>query len=80
MKALSLKMDDAVYQETESLLKKLDISRNAYINQAVNTMNKIMRRQRLKKQLKWESGQVSADSLAMAKEFADMADEIPGLA
>ena len=78
-KALSLKMEDTIYAETESLLKKLDISRNAYINHAIRTMNQIVRRRRLKQQLKWESAQTAEQSLAMAREFADLADGIPGL-
>jgi metal-responsive CopG/Arc/MetJ family transcriptional regulator len=35
MKTLSLKLDDAVFQETEKVLAKLKKPRNRYINEAL---------------------------------------------
>ncbi len=75
-KALSLKLDDAVYSETESVLKKLDISRNAYINRAIAFMNKYQKRKQLGKQLQYESRLVSTESLDVLREFEALEDEI----
>ena len=35
MKTLSLKLDDAIFQDTEILTSKLHLARNRYINEAL---------------------------------------------
>lgn len=50
-KALSLKMDNRIFEETESVLKKIRIPRNAYINQAVEFYNRFQKRLLTKRKL-----------------------------
>lgn len=38
MKNLSLKLDDAIYQETKLVLKEIKTSRNRYINEALQEL------------------------------------------
>ena len=51
-KALSLKMDERIFEETEILLQKIRTPRNAYINRAVDFYNRCQKRLLLKKKLK----------------------------
>jgi hypothetical protein len=78
-KALSLKMDERVFQETEQLLEDLPMSRNAYINQAVALLNQCLKRRDLRKQFQRESHLVSQESLQVTREFESLADKISGL-
>ena len=51
MKNLSLKLDDQIFQETETLTLKLNLARNRYINEALDLYNKLNKRRLLKNQL-----------------------------
>lgn len=75
MHNLSLKLDDAIFNETESLLKKYKVPRNRYINQALAFYNKIQKRKLLAKQLEKESKIVSKDSLDVLSDFEFLEDE-----
>jgi metal-responsive CopG/Arc/MetJ family transcriptional regulator len=44
MKTLSLKLDDNIFNETESVISRLKKSRTRYINEAVDFYNKINKR------------------------------------
>ena len=48
MKTLSLKLDDAIFQDTEILTSKLHLARNRYINEALKLYNEYNKRALLK--------------------------------
>ena len=72
MKNLSLKLDDTIYQETESLLKEISTSRNRYINDAVAYYNRVQRAKIIKKRLQAESLMVQEESMKVLSEFETM--------
>ena len=74
---LSLKLKDDVFKETEKIVNKLDTSRNAYINDAVEFYNKLMARKLTKAKLVRESGAVYRTSLDVLKEFEKLEDDNP---
>ncbi|MBG6112106.1 putative transcriptional regulator [Flavobacterium sp. CG_23.5] len=69
MKTVSLKIDDSIFGETEKILSRISISRNRYINEAIEYYNKVQKRQILEKQLKAESELVKKESMNILKEF-----------
>jgi len=69
MKTVSLKIDDSIFGETEKILSGIKISRNRYINEAIEYYNRLQRRQILEKRLKSESEIVIKDSLSTLKDF-----------
>ena len=77
MKIVSLKIDDSIFGETEKILSRISISRNRYINEAIEYYNKVQKKQILEKKLKAESELVKTDSMNILKEFEkiDYADE-----
>jgi hypothetical protein len=76
MKNLSLKMDDSVFEETESILSKVGKNRNRYINEAVQFYNLVQKRKILSKQLKKESKLVREESMKMLAEFESLENEV----
>ena len=69
MKVVSLKIDDSVFGETEKILSRISISRNRYINEAIDYYNKIQKRQILEQRLKVESELVKKDSMNILTDF-----------
>lgn len=69
MKTVSLKIDDSIFGETESILSRIKVSRNRYINEALEYYNKLQRRQILEKRLKKDSDLVKNDSIKVLKDF-----------
>jgi hypothetical protein len=69
MKTVSLKIEDSIFGETEKILSSISISRNRYINEAIDNYNKVQNRQILEKRLKAESEIVQKDSMNILKEF-----------
>lgn len=76
MKILSLKLKDDVFSEAEALIKKIHVSRNAYINKALSFYNKVNKRKLLRKQLENESKLVQGISLEVLSEMEKLGDEI----
>lgn len=74
MKTISLKIDDNIFGETESILSKIKKPRNRYINEALDYYNKMQRRKVLYEQIKQESLVVREDSMSVLNEFEDLAD------
>ena len=74
---LSLKLKDNVFKETEKIVNKLDTSRNAYINDAVDFYNKLMERKLTKARLVKESESIYQTSLDVLREFEKLEDELP---
>ena len=75
MKVLSLKLDDNIYEEVESLAAQLKQARNRYINEAVHIYNLYNKRKLLKKQLAKESALTSADSMDILSELEMLLDD-----
>lgn len=76
MKTLSLKLDDNIFEETEKVVSALNLTRNRYINEAVNLYNQFNKRRVLKKQLSKESKIVAQSSLEVLAEFEKLADDL----
>ena len=68
MKTLSLKLDDAVFTETEQVISQLKKSRNRYINDALEFYNKVQQRKLLASRLEKESKLVKEDSMQVLLE------------
>ena len=75
MKNLSLKLDDTIFQNVESIAKEMKLSRNRYINQAVNYFNILQKRKLLAKQLAYESNLVSKESQLVMEEMEMLEDD-----
>jgi predicted transcriptional regulator len=76
MKTLSLKLDENIFEETDSLTSKLNMPRNRYINEALRIFNEYNKRKLLKQQLQKESKITMQDSLEALHEFELLSDEI----
>ena len=72
MKTVSLKIDDAIFGETEVILSRIKKPRNRYINEALEYYNKIQRRKILENMLKKESASVKTESLTVLNEFEEI--------
>ena len=72
MKNISLKLDDAIFRETEEILDRVKKPRNRYINEAIELYNKVQRKQIIEEKLRIESGIVSTDSMSVLKDFEDI--------
>ena len=72
MKTVSLKIDDAIFEETEKILSRIKKSRNEYINEALEYYNKVQSRTILEDSLKMESGLVNDESLSVLKDFEEI--------
>ena len=72
---LSLKLDDAVFDDTEKVIKQLKMPRNRYINEALAMYNRYHKRKNLRSKLLMESKAVYANSLSIAAEFEKFLDE-----
>jgi hypothetical protein len=69
MKTVSLKIDDSIFVETEKILSRTSISRNRYINDAIEYYNKVQKREILEKKLNVESNLVKKDSINILIDF-----------
>lgn len=72
MKSVSLKIEERIFGETEKVLLKMKISRNRYINEAIDYYNSVIQRKMLKELLKTESHLVKGDSLNTLQDFEDI--------
>jgi predicted transcriptional regulator len=72
MKTLSLKLDDAIFGETEKILSKIRKPRNRYINDAIEYYNKIQKRKLLALKIAKESELVRNESMSVLKEFEEI--------
>jgi metal-responsive CopG/Arc/MetJ family transcriptional regulator len=75
MKMLSLKLDDNVFDETEKVIKQLNMPRNRYINEALAMYNRYNARKKLRAKLLQESQAVYKNSLDVARDFENFLDE-----
>ncbi len=72
MKNVSLKIDDAIFGETEKILSSLKKPRNRYINEAIAYYNRLQKRKLLEKKLKNESIKVQKDSMSVLNDFEEI--------
>ena len=72
MKTVSLKIDDAIFGETEKILSRVKKPRNRYINEAIDYYNRFQKRMILEKRLKKESDLVKKDSMSVLKDFEEI--------
>lgn len=75
-KALSLKMDDQVFEETEGILRKIRVPRNAYINQAVEFYNRCQKKLLLKKKFRKDVEILKEDTKKFLKDF-ELLEDLP---
>ncbi|MFN0117142.1 MAG: hypothetical protein ACKVQC_02460 [Elusimicrobiota bacterium] len=79
-KLISIKINDDVLASAEKFIKKKNISRSAYVNQALQLMNKIQERRKVRKTLLKESKKVRDESMAILREFdSTLSEGIEGL-
>ena len=69
VKTVSLKIEGSIFGETEKILSHIRISRNRYINEALEHYNKLHKRKILGKQLEGESHLVKKESMNVLKDF-----------
>jgi hypothetical protein len=69
MKTISLKIDEAIFEETEKMLPIVKVPRNTYINEAIKFYNRFQRRLILEEKLKQESELVKGNSMSVLKNF-----------
>jgi len=72
MKTVSLKIEEAIFEETEKILVKIKKPRNRYINEALAYYNKQQRCIMLEKILKKESEMVMEDSMNVLRDFEEI--------
>lgn len=75
MKNLSLKLDEAVFAETEKITAMLETTRNRYINDALIYYNEHNNRLFLTQKLAAESLLVRAGSMEVLKEMEELGDD-----
>ena len=75
MKALSLKLGDQIFDDTEEITAKLKLARNRYINEAVRIYNQINKKRLLKNQLDKESKLTGKENMDVLHEFEKLIDE-----
>lgn len=76
MKSLSLRIQDKILEEAESILEELCLSRNAYFNEAIEFYNRYQKRRLLAEQLEKESLLVAENSMEVLRELDAMEDDI----
>lgn len=72
MKAVSLKIDESIFNETERILSKLKMPRNRYINEAIDHYNSLQERKLVEKQLKIDSYAIREESMNVLRDFEDL--------
>lgn len=71
---LSLKMDEEIFRETEGLLKKIHLPRNAYINRAVAFYNRCQKRLLTKKKIQKDVAFLKDDTRQFIESFELLED------
>lgn len=75
MKIVSLKIEESIFVETEKILERISISRNRYINEAIDYYNKVQKRKDIEQRLKSESYLVQEDSMNTLNDFENLGYE-----
>lgn len=69
-------MDDQVFEETEGILRKIRVPRNAYINQAVEFYNRCQKKLLLKKKFRKDVEILREDTKKFLKDF-ELLEDLP---
>lgn len=69
MKTISLKLEDPIFEETSKVVLSINMSRNKYINEALEFYNSIQTRKLIEARLEQESKLVSGESMQVLHEF-----------
>ena len=72
MKSIFFNLDEEIFSETERILSVLKISRNKYINDALDFYNQYQRKKMMESRVIIESELVRKESLSVLKEFEDL--------
>ena len=72
MKSIFFNLDEEIFSETERILSVLKISRNKYINDALDFYNQYQRKKMMESRVTMESELVRKESLSVLKEFEDL--------
>jgi hypothetical protein len=75
-KALSLKLDDPTYRDTEAIRKRLKLPRNTYIRKAVSHFNALQARKLLERDYARASHRLGAAHLEYLRE-TELLDDLP---
>lgn len=73
-KALSLKLEDRIFEETEKVIRKIHLPRNTYINQAIAFYNRCQKRLLNKKRLQKDVRLLHQDTSQFIKSFELLED------
>ena len=71
---LSLKLDEDIFDETQTVCEQINKPRNRYINEALHFYNRLQKRRLLAQQLGQESRLVSDESMLVLQEFESSED------
>lgn len=74
-KAISLKIDDHLFDDLTKLSKSTGTSRNRYINEAIEDYNKKKNREELAEIFKREVPRIRENSMEVLKEFEALEDD-----
>ncbi len=69
MKSILLKIDDKLFEEMDKQVKKMNVSRNGYIREALTDYIKLIKRKQTEVELARESMLVRQESMRINKEF-----------
>jgi predicted transcriptional regulator len=75
MKMLSLKLDEDIFDETQTVCEQINKPRNRYINEALHFYNRLQKRRLLAQQLGQESRLVSNESMLVLQEFESFEED-----
>lgn len=74
-KLISVKMDENILKETDDMVKKLGISRNKYVNEAVAEYTRAKKKADIEAQIKNEIEVIRESSMEVLKEFEALEDD-----
>ena len=74
-KLISVKMDENILKETDAMVKKLGMSRNKFVNEAVAEYTNTKKRAELEEQIKKASFLVRESSMEVLREFEALEDD-----
>lgn len=74
-KLISIKIDPKTLEETDIMVSKLGMSRNKYINEAIEAYTKAKKRAELEEQIRKASFLVREESMKVLAEFEALEDD-----
>lgn len=69
MKALSLRLEDAIYEKVEKLIKAEKTNRNRFLNDAISFYAQYMERKLMEEKMKRSSMAVREQSMEVLKDY-----------